>query len=77
MFFGKEEMGSLDCGGDRGRHLAGRQRFRQNCRRCVAEVVRSVFYAPQYVALSLGFFEDEGLEIDLSTAWERIKAPRL
>lgn len=35
----------------------------------LSEVVRSVFYAPQYVALALGFFEDEGLEIELSTAW--------
>ena len=34
----------------------------------VAEVMRSVFYAPQYVALSLGFFEEEGLEIDLITS---------
>lgn len=31
----------------------------------VAEVTHSVFYAPQYVAMSQGFFEDEGLEIDL------------
>lgn len=29
------------------------------------EVVHSVFYAPQYVALEKGFFEDEGLEITL------------
>ncbi|HPT83392.1 MAG TPA: ABC transporter substrate-binding protein [Limnochordia bacterium] len=35
----------------------------------LSEVVRSVFYAPQYVALALGFFEEEGLEIELSTAW--------
>src|SRR5690606_25709407 len=35
----------------------------------LSEVVRSAFYAPQYVALNLGFFEDEGLEIELSTAW--------
>ncbi|MGE5575566.1 MAG: ABC transporter substrate-binding protein [Syntrophothermus sp.] len=35
----------------------------------LSEVVRSVFYAPQYVALVKGFFEDEGLKIDLSTAW--------
>lgn len=35
----------------------------------LSEVVRSIFYAPQYVALSEGFFEDEGLRIDLSTAW--------
>ncbi|MCL2857782.1 MAG: ABC transporter substrate-binding protein [Oscillospiraceae bacterium] len=34
----------------------------------VSEVTRSVFYAPQYVALALGFFEDEGLSIDLVTA---------
>lgn len=31
----------------------------------VAEVAHSVFYAPQYVAMSKGFFKDEGLEIDL------------
>jgi len=35
----------------------------------LSEVVRSVFYAPQYAALALGFFEDEGLDIELSTAW--------
>jgi NitT/TauT family transport system substrate-binding protein len=34
----------------------------------LSEVVRSIFYAPQYVALSQGFFEDEGLHIELSTA---------
>lgn len=31
------------------------------------EVVRSVFYAPMYVAINEGFFKEEGLEIDLST----------
>ncbi|MBE6054008.1 MAG: ABC transporter substrate-binding protein [Clostridium sartagoforme] len=31
------------------------------------EVVRSVFYAPMYVAINEGLFEEEGLEIDLST----------
>ena len=31
------------------------------------EVVRSVFYAPMYGAISQGFFEEEGIEIDLST----------
>lgn len=30
------------------------------------EVTHSVFYAPQYVALELGFFEEEGLEIELT-----------
>lgn len=29
------------------------------------EVTHSVFYAPQYVAMELGFFEEEGLSIDL------------
>ncbi|USK69587.1 ABC transporter substrate-binding protein [Peribacillus asahii] len=33
----------------------------------VAEVTRSLFYAPQYVAIEKGFFEEEGLEIDLKT----------
>lgn len=31
----------------------------------VSEVTHSVFYAPQYVAMALGFFEEEGLEIEL------------
>lgn len=31
----------------------------------VSEVTHSVFYAPQYVAMNLGFFEDEGLELEL------------
>ncbi|MBS4534282.1 ABC transporter substrate-binding protein [Clostridium sp. D2Q-14] len=29
------------------------------------EVTHSIFYAPQYVALTQGFFEDEGLDVDL------------
>jgi NitT/TauT family transport system substrate-binding protein len=32
----------------------------------LCEVTHSIFYAPQYVALNLGFFEEEGLEIELS-----------
>ena len=32
----------------------------------VNEVTHSVFYAPQYVAMSLGFFEDEGLQVELT-----------
>ena len=31
----------------------------------VNEVTHSVFYAPQYVAMSQGFFEEEGLEVEL------------
>ncbi|MCW6080569.1 ABC transporter substrate-binding protein [Clostridium sporogenes] len=31
------------------------------------EVVRSVFYAPMYVAINEGIFKEEGMEIELST----------
>jgi len=31
------------------------------------EVTRSVFYAPQYVAIAQGYFEKEGLEIEITT----------
>ena len=31
----------------------------------VAEVAHSVFYAPQYVAHGLGFFEEEGLDVEI------------
>lgn len=30
------------------------------------EVVHSIFYAPQYVALNQGYFEEEGLDVELS-----------
>ena len=33
----------------------------------VSEVTRSVFYAPQYVAIANGYFAEEGLEMDLTT----------
>ncbi|MGN1402683.1 MAG: ABC transporter substrate-binding protein [Bacillus sp. (in: firmicutes)] len=35
----------------------------------VAEVTRSIFYAPQYVALEKGFFKEEGLDVELTTTW--------
>lgn len=31
----------------------------------VAEVAHTIFYAPQYVAISEGYFEEEGLDIEL------------
>lgn len=31
------------------------------------EVTRSVFYAPQYIAISKGFMEEEGLEVEITT----------
>ena len=31
----------------------------------VAEVAHSVFYAPQYIADSLGYFKDEGLDVEI------------
>lgn len=35
----------------------------------IAEVTRSLFYAPQYVAISQGMFEEEGLQVELTTVF--------
>ncbi|SDH71516.1 NitT/TauT family transport system substrate-binding protein [Alteribacillus bidgolensis] len=35
----------------------------------LAEVTRSIFYAPLYVAMEEGFFEEENLNIELTTTW--------
>lgn len=35
----------------------------------LAEVTRSLFYAPQYIALEKDFFKDEGLNVELQTTW--------
>jgi len=34
----------------------------------LSEVTHSVFYAPQYAAISQGFFEEEGLNVELTNA---------
>ncbi|WP_246079570.1 ABC transporter substrate-binding protein [Paenibacillus piri] len=33
-----------------------------------SEVIRSIFYAPHYVAMQKGFFKEEGLNVDMNTA---------
>ena len=34
----------------------------------VAEVTHSIFYAPQYLADSLGYFKEEGLDVEITLA---------
>ena len=34
----------------------------------VAEVAHSIFYAPQYLAHSLGYFKEENLDVEISLA---------
>ena len=34
----------------------------------VAEVAHTIFYAPQYAAIANGYFEDEGINVDLTLA---------
>lgn len=38
------------------------------------EVTRSVFYAPQYIAAGLGYFEEEGLDVRITTSGGSDKA---
>ncbi|WP_239618533.1 ABC transporter substrate-binding protein [Cohnella mopanensis] len=33
-----------------------------------SEVIRSIFYAPHYVAMSKGFFKEQGLNVDMNTS---------
>lgn len=33
------------------------------------EVAHSIFYAPQYVAMELGYFEEEGIDLELTTGF--------
>ncbi len=44
-----------------GKSTEGKVKVRLN------EVTRSVFYAPMYIAMSQGFFDENGIEIDLQT----------
>ena len=39
-----------------------------------AEVVRSVFYLPKYVAIAKGFFREQGIEVDMTTYPQAIEA---
>lgn len=36
------------------------------------EVAHSIFYAPMYVAIEEGYFEDEGIDLDLVTGFGAI-----
>ena len=33
------------------------------------EVAHSIFYAPQYAAIELGYFEEEGIDLTLETGF--------
>ena len=33
------------------------------------EVAHSIFYAPQYAAIELGYFEEEGIDLELVTGF--------
>lgn len=33
------------------------------------EVAHSIFYAPQYVAMELGYFEEEGIDLEVTTGF--------
>lgn len=45
--------------------LAGCTPQEEKVKITVSEVTHSVFYAPQYAAIALGYFEDEGLDVEL------------
>lgn len=45
--------------------FSGCQKSKEVTKLKVSEVTHSVFYAPQYVAINQGFFESEGIEVEL------------
>lgn len=49
--------------------LSGCQTNKEQISLKLGEVTRSLFYAPQYVAIENGYFEDEGLDVELQTTW--------
>ncbi|MBL0387129.1 ABC transporter substrate-binding protein [Tumebacillus sp. ITR2] len=57
------------CGGDSSKTDNGKTETVR-----VTEVIRSIFYAPQYVAIEKGYFKDQGLDVQLDTAWGGDKA---
>ena len=40
----------------------------------VAEVAHSIFYAPQYAAISKGYFEEEGIDVEGADGDEILEA---
>ena len=48
------------------RHLNVKDTDKQFTHITVAEVAHSVFYTPQYLAAALGYFKDEGLEVEFT-----------
>lgn len=55
-------------GGDSGKSNTQLEQVR------LTEVIRSIFYAPQYVAIQKGYFAEQGLDVQLDTAWGGDKA---
>lgn len=53
------------CSKDTAEQSAPQQPAQELQKITVGEVAHSIFYAPSYAAMSLGYFDEEGLEIDL------------
>ena len=53
------------CGNQVQENINDEQQMQELQKITVGEVAHSIFYAPSYAAMSLGYFEEEGLEVDL------------